>query len=56
MKILNWEQIKNALQGKDLVESQEQGFLAYSQNRVEMPPVGHLNFNENYGMPFVRTG
>lgn len=56
MKILSWAEIQKALRGVDLLPSQEQGFLAYSQKRVEMPPVGHLNFDDDYGECHIKSG
>jgi ornithine cyclodeaminase len=42
MKILTLEQIKSVLPSIDLMAEIEHGFVAYSQGRAVVPPVGEL--------------
>lgn len=42
MKTTTLEQIKEALTGLDLLTAIEEGFVAYSQRRAVVPPVGEL--------------
>jgi len=44
MQVFNLDQIKSVLGQIDLVPFIEQGFVAYSQGRVVVPPVGELIF------------
>jgi ornithine cyclodeaminase len=44
MQIFNLEQIKNVVSQIDFLPFIEEGFVAYSQNRVVVPPVGELIF------------
>jgi ornithine cyclodeaminase len=42
MQILNLEQIKKVLPSLDMIHEIEQGFVAYSEGRVIVPPVGEM--------------
>jgi ornithine cyclodeaminase len=42
MRIANLDEIKGALAGLDLLPAIEAGFMAYSQGRANVPPVGEL--------------
>ena len=42
MKLFTLDQIKSALSGIDVVEAMENAFVAYSDGRAEVPPVGEL--------------
>ncbi len=42
MEILNLDQIKKVLPELDLIQDIEQGFVDYSRNLVEVPPVGEM--------------
>ena len=42
MKILELDQIRQALAGADLLPAIEEGFVAYSDGRAVVPPVGEL--------------
>src|SRR6266702_6595093 len=39
-----------------LIQSIEDGFVAYSQNRVGVPPVGHLQFEQPAGDVHIKYG
>lgn len=58
--ILNLDQIKQALKQIDPVEviikSIEEGFVAYSQGKVVVPPVGELVFEEPRGDTHIKYG
>ena len=47
--IFNREQIEGALQEVDVAAAIEEGFVAYSEGRVVVPPVGELLFDEEGG-------
>jgi ornithine cyclodeaminase len=42
MQIFNLEQIKSVVSEIDLLPPIEEGFVAYSQDRVVVPPVGEM--------------
>ncbi len=42
MHIANLNEIKGALAGLDLLPAIEAGFVAYSEGRANVPPVGEL--------------
>ena len=54
--IYNLEQIKEALVGFDPIESMEEGFVAYSQGKTIIPPVGELIFEEPPGETHIKYG
>ena len=56
MKILNLEQIKACLDIDAAVEAIEQGYIAYSEKRATVPPVGHLGFTDPEGDCHIKYG
>jgi len=58
--VLNLDQIKQALKQIDPVEviikSIEEGFVAYSQGQVVVPPIGELVFEEPRGETHIKYG
>jgi len=58
--VLNLDQIKQALKQIDPVEviikSIEEGFVAYSQGKVVVPPIGELVFEEPRGDTHIKYG
>ncbi len=54
--IISLNQIKTALKGLDLSASIAQGFVAYSQGRVVVPPVGELMFDHPPGDTHIKYG
>ncbi len=58
--VLNLDQIKQALKQIDPVEviikSIEEGFVAYSQGKVVVPPIGELVFEEPRGETHIKYG
>jgi ornithine cyclodeaminase len=55
-KILTLAEIARALPEIDVVAEVERGFVAYSQGRVEVPPVGELLFPDNHGELHIKYG
>ena len=55
-KIFNLDQIKNALDTFDPVQAIEEGFAAYSEGRVVVPPVGELLFDHPPGDAHIKYG
>ncbi len=56
MKILNLEQIKACLDIDAAVKAIEQGYIAYSERRATVPPVGHLGFTDPAGDCHIKYG
>ena len=54
--ILDLERIKGALAGLDVVGAVEEGFVAYSEGRVVVPPVGEMIFEEPPGDVHIKYG
>lgn len=50
------DQIKEIVHTLDISEQLEQGFIAYSQNRVVVPPVGELVFQDPPGDTHIKYG
>lgn len=50
------QEIKEALSGVDLAPFIEQGFIAYSNNEVVVPPVGELIFDDPPGDTHIKYG
>jgi ornithine cyclodeaminase len=50
------EQIRAALDPSLLIASQEQGFAAFSEGRLVVPPAGHLYFDEPPGDCHIKFG
>ena len=46
MHVANLDEIKRALAGLDLLPAIEAGFVAYSEGRANVPPVGELLMDE----------
>lgn len=56
MKILNLEQIKAVLPALDLMQEIEAGFVAYSEGRAVVPPVGELIMQDPPGDVHIKYG
>ena len=56
MKIISLEQMKNVLPELDLMGAIEAGFVAYSQGRSVVPPVGELLFDDPPGEVHIKYG
>ena len=56
MHILYKKTIKNILEQLDLVPIIEEGFMAYSQGKSIVPPVGELTFNQPPGDVHIKYG
>ena len=54
--IYNLDQIKEALVGLDPIRDIEEGFVAYSQGKVVVPPVGELIFEDPPGDVHLKYG
>jgi ornithine cyclodeaminase len=55
-EIFNRAEIEVALEGIDVTEAMEQGFIAYSEGRVVVPPVGELVFHDPPGDVHIKYG
>lgn len=55
-KIFNLDQIKEVLEELDPVQAIEEGFVAYSQGKVVVPPVGELIFEDPPGDMHIKYG
>lgn len=55
-KIYTLEQIKNAVETMDFSTEIEQGFIAYSNGQVVVPPVGELIFEDPPGDTHIKYG
>jgi len=55
-KIYNLDQIRSALKNIDPIDAIEQGFLAYSEGKVVVPPVGELIFDDPPGDVHIKYG
>lgn len=55
-KIFNLDQIKEALKTFDAVKAIEQGFVAYSEGKAVVPPVGELLFEKPVGEAHIKYG
>ncbi len=56
MKTLSLKEIKAALPSVDLMAEIEQGFVAYSQGRAVVPPVGELVMQDPPGDVHIKYG
>lgn len=56
MRVIALEQIKAVLPGIDLIPLIEEGFVAYSQGRAIVPPVGELTFKDPPGDVHIKYG
>jgi len=55
-EIFNLNQIKEALGNIDTIKSIEEGFVAYSQGKVVVPPIGELIFDNPPGDTHIKYG
>lgn len=55
-KIFNLDQIKEALENFEPIKAIEDGFVAYSQGKVIVPPVGELIFKDPPGDMHIKYG
>jgi len=55
-KIFNLSQIKEVLKKIDLIQTIEEGFIAYSQGKTVVPPVGELIFKNPPGDMHIKYG
>ncbi|MFC1574562.1 ornithine cyclodeaminase family protein [Gemmatimonadota bacterium] len=55
-EIFNREQIEGALQRIDVTAAIEEGFIAYSEGKVVVPPVGELVFHDPPGDVHIKYG
>ncbi|MGD2246317.1 MAG: ornithine cyclodeaminase family protein [Candidatus Aminicenantes bacterium] len=55
-KIFHLDQIHQVLDGIDPIQSIEEGFTAYSQGKVVVPPVGELLFKDPPGDVHIKYG
>ncbi|MFC2163725.1 ornithine cyclodeaminase family protein [Acidobacteriota bacterium] len=55
-EIYHLEEIKKALEGLDPIRDIEEGFIAYSQGKVVVPPVGELIFDDPPGGVHIKYG
>ena len=55
-KIFTLDQIKEVLTTLDPVQSMEEGFVAYSQGKTVIPPVGELMFTDPPGETHIKYG
>jgi ornithine cyclodeaminase len=55
-EIFNREQIERALQEIDVTAAIEEGFVAYSEGKVVVPPVGELVFEDPPGDVHIKYG
>ncbi len=56
MQILERDQIKEALGSIDIIPAIEAGFVAYSEGKAEVPPVGELLFHDPPGDVHIKYG
>jgi len=54
--ILSWNEIQPIVAKVDLVKAMEKAFIAYSQKRAVIPPVGELTFEEPPGDVHLKYG
>ncbi len=55
-KIFNLDQIKKALKDLDPIHAIQDGFIAYSQGKAVVPPVGELIFEDPAGDMHIKYG
>ncbi|MDP6946475.1 MAG: ornithine cyclodeaminase family protein [Myxococcota bacterium] len=55
-RVLTWPEIESALEGVDLVAAMEEAFVAYSEGRAVVPPVGELILEEPRGEVHIKYG
>jgi ornithine cyclodeaminase len=55
-RVVGLEEIRGLLPGVDLLKIIEEGFVAYSQGQVVVPPVGELVFDDPPGEAHIKYG
>ena len=55
-KIFNLEEIKEAAKQIDLISEIENGFIAFSEGKVNVPPVSEMLFDEPPGEVHIKYG
>jgi len=55
-KIFNLSQIKDVLKNIDPLQAIEEGFVAYSQGKVVVPPIGEMLFENPPGDVHIKYG
>lgn len=55
-KIMHWDAIAEALASVDVIAEIEEGFVAYSDGKCVIPPIGELNFDEPKGDVHIKYG
>ena len=55
-QVFHADQIKKTIDTLDITDQLEEGFVAYSQNRVVVPPVGELVFKHPPGDAHIKYG
>ena len=56
MKTINIDQIRNIIEKIDVTSMIEDGFVAYSEGKAVVPPVGELIFNDPPGETHIKYG
>jgi len=56
MLVAMLEEIRQGLSGLDLTKQIEEGFVAYSEGKAEVPPVGELLFDDPPGEVHIKYG
>lgn len=56
MHIYHLGEIRKKVEARALIKIQEEGFVAYSEGRVVVPPVGYLHFEEASGDCHIKYG
>ena len=55
-QIIKWTEIEEILPGIDVISEIEKGFVAYSEGKVVVPPVGELLFEDPPGDTHIKYG
>ncbi len=55
-KIINLQDIKKIVKNIDVIQSMEEGFVAYSNGQIIVPPVGELMFEQPKGEAHIKYG
>ncbi len=53
---INWDQMKGFVEPKEIIQLMEDGFVAYSQGKAVIPPVGELLFENPPGETHIKYG
>ena len=56
MQILSLSEIKGLIDVPALIEDLEEGYALYSEDKVEVPPVGFLHFQDPGGDVHIKYG